>query len=79
MRLALLNIVAALLFCQTAAIRFYVKPNSKKCLKEEIHKNVVVTGSYEFFEMPGYMNSVHVSFCPSYALFMYCAVVTATV
>uniref|UniRef100_A0A915PLT4 Uncharacterized protein n=1 Tax=Setaria digitata TaxID=48799 RepID=A0A915PLT4_9BILA len=49
------------LISQTAGLRFYVRPNSKKCLKEEIHKNVVVTGSYEFADTAGYLSSVHVT------------------
>ncbi|VDN52916.1 unnamed protein product [Dracunculus medinensis] len=43
------------------AIRFYLPPNGRKCLKEEIHKNVVVTGEYEFSEGVGYQSSVHVT------------------
>ncbi|KAM3717007.1 Transmembrane emp24 domain-containing protein [Dirofilaria immitis] len=46
---------------QTTSLRFYVPPNGKKCLKEEIHKNVVVTGSYEFADTTGYITSVHVT------------------
>ncbi|MCP9264682.1 hypothetical protein DINM_022821 [Dirofilaria immitis] len=45
----------------TTSLRFYVPPNGKKCLKEEIHKNVVVTGSYEFADTTGYITSVHVT------------------
>lgn len=44
-----------------SAIRFNVPANNKKCLKEEIHKNVVVTGEYEFSEGIGYSGSVHVT------------------
>ncbi|XP_059174681.1 transmembrane emp24 domain-containing protein 10-like [Physella acuta] len=32
------------------AIRFYLSSNQKKCLREEIHKNVLVTGEYEVQE-----------------------------
>lgn len=49
------------LISHTASLRFYVPPNGKKCLKEEIHKNVVVTGSYEFADSTGHISSVHVS------------------
>lgn len=34
--------------------------NDKKCLKEEIHKNVVLTGEYEFTEAAGHTATVHV-------------------
>ncbi|VDL69427.1 unnamed protein product [Nippostrongylus brasiliensis] len=43
------------------AIRFNVPANQKKCMKEEIHKNIVVTGEYEFSEAIGYTGSVHVT------------------
>lgn len=51
-----------LLMAVTDAIRFNVPANNKKCLKEEIHKNIVVTGEYEFSEGVGYAGSVHVGF-----------------
>ncbi|KAJ1374069.1 hypothetical protein KIN20_036662 [Parelaphostrongylus tenuis] len=44
-----------------SALRFNVPANNKKCLKEEIHKNIVVTGEYEFSEGIGYSGSVHVT------------------
>ncbi|CAJ0589207.1 unnamed protein product [Cylicocyclus nassatus] len=43
------------------ALRFNVPANNKKCLKEEIHKNIVVTGEYEISEAAGYSASVHVT------------------
>uniref|UniRef100_A0A0N4Z0W1 GOLD domain-containing protein n=1 Tax=Parastrongyloides trichosuri TaxID=131310 RepID=A0A0N4Z0W1_PARTI len=42
-------------------LRFHVKPNDKKCLKEEIHKNVLVTGEYNLQEAIGYSTTVHVT------------------
>lgn len=45
----------------SSALRFFLAPNTKKCLKEEIHKNIVVTGDYELSEAPGQQASVHVS------------------
>ncbi|KAE9417808.1 hypothetical protein Angca_003228 [Angiostrongylus cantonensis] len=44
-----------------SGLRFNVPANNKKCLKEEIHKNVVVTGDYEFSGGIGYSGSVHVT------------------
>ncbi|CAB3398026.1 unnamed protein product [Caenorhabditis bovis] len=43
------------------ALRFYVGPKEKKCLKEEIHKNVVVSGEYEYSEGIQYTASIHVT------------------
>ncbi|XP_063801147.1 transmembrane emp24 domain-containing protein 10-like [Pseudophryne corroboree] len=39
-----------LLLHGAGAISFYLPPGSKKCLKEEIHKDVLVTGDYEVAE-----------------------------
>lgn len=45
-------------------LRFYVPVNDKRCLKEEIHKNVVLTGEYEISDAVGHTISVHVTFYP---------------
>lgn len=44
-----------MLLCLTLsdALRFHLSPNTRKCLKEEIHKGVLVTGEYELSENPG--------------------------
>ncbi|QQP32522.1 Transmembrane emp24 domain-containing protein 10, partial [Caligus rogercresseyi] len=34
-------------------LMFHLEPNSKKCLKEEINKDVLVSGEYEVTEIPG--------------------------
>uniref|UniRef100_A0A0M3I291 GOLD domain-containing protein n=1 Tax=Ascaris lumbricoides TaxID=6252 RepID=A0A0M3I291_ASCLU len=60
MNLSLLGVILVMFEC-SSALRFYVPANGKKCLKEEIHKNVVVTGEYELSEGNGYTSSVHVS------------------
>ncbi|OCT68165.1 hypothetical protein XELAEV_18039461mg [Xenopus laevis] len=47
----LLPVLLALLFCgYVRSISFSLPPNSRKCLREEIHKNVLVTGEYELSE-----------------------------
>ncbi|TKR86481.1 hypothetical protein L596_011068 [Steinernema carpocapsae] len=53
--------VLILLVGLSSALRFHVPANGKKCLKEEIHKNVVMTGEYELSEGIGYTSSVHVT------------------
>lgn len=50
-----------LLFADVESLRFFLAPNSKKCLKEEIRKNVVVTGEYEISDGAGQLMSIHVS------------------
>ena len=44
------------------SLMFHVKPNHKKCLREEIHKNVLVTGDYDISEAPGQKAFLRVSF-----------------
>lgn len=53
-------LLLACLHIVSNALRFYVPSNEKKCLKEEIHRNVVLTGEYELSEAVGSTASVHV-------------------
>ncbi|XP_011697128.1 PREDICTED: transmembrane emp24 domain-containing protein bai isoform X1 [Wasmannia auropunctata] len=46
-------LLAILLVAQVHGIMFYLEPNSHKCLKEEVHANVLVTGEYEISEAMG--------------------------
>jgi len=59
--ISLLVVLTAAMMHLSNALRFYVPPNGRKCLKEEIHKNVVVKGEYELVDAPGYTASVHVT------------------
>lgn len=42
-----------LCFSTLDALMFHLSPNQKKCLREEIHKDVLVTGDYELSDGPG--------------------------
>jgi hypothetical protein len=33
-------------------LMFNLEPNNRKCLKEEIHKGVLVTGEYDIAQQP---------------------------
>ena len=57
----LTSILLITLFPVADALRFYVAANEKKCLKEEIHKNVVLTGEYEISDAVGHTTTVHVN------------------
>ncbi|VDK46735.1 unnamed protein product [Anisakis simplex] len=61
MNLSLVGVLLGIFVECAWSLRFFVPPNGKKCVKEEIHKNVVVTGEYELSEGNGYTSSVHVS------------------
>jgi len=48
--LCTLPILILIAIHEVQSLRFFLSPNEKKCMKEEIHKNVVVTGEYEISE-----------------------------
>jgi hypothetical protein len=62
-------LIALILVNDANSLRFFLSPNVKKCLKEEIHKNVVVTGEYEFGDTPGQRASIHVTDTRGHTLF----------
>lgn len=47
-------LVGLLVMGPASGLRFFIPPNGRKCLKEEIHKNIVVKGEYELTEAPGH-------------------------
>jgi len=42
------------------SLMFQLPPNSQKCLREEVHKDVLVSGDYEITEVPGQVVDLHV-------------------
>ncbi|XP_056383493.1 transmembrane emp24 domain-containing protein 10-like [Hyla sarda] len=67
--LVLLLCSCALLPGYTGAISFYLPAGGKKCLKEEIHKDVLVTGEYEAGEVPGSITHLKVTDSAGHILF----------
>jgi hypothetical protein len=67
---AIALIVCLCLFGQLNAIRFYIQQNSKRCLKEELHKDVVVTGDYEVTDPAGHRIDLHVTDSKSHTALM---------
>ncbi|XP_073443719.1 transmembrane emp24 domain-containing protein 10 [Dendrobates tinctorius] len=51
--LLLLALLLPLLCGSVTAISFQLPPNGRKCLREEIHKDVLVTGEYDISEPHG--------------------------
>lgn len=45
--------IGALLFSEVNSLMFHLQPSGQKCLREEIHKDVLVSGDYEITEVPG--------------------------
>lgn len=62
----------ALLVCLSLAllpgpvhlISFSVVPDVRKCLREEVHKDVLVVGEYKFSDVVGQRTDVLVRFLP---------------
>ncbi|KAK3093514.1 hypothetical protein FSP39_016656 [Pinctada imbricata] len=56
-------------FLSIDALMFHLSPNQKKCLKEEIHKDVLVTGEYELSDAPGQKTHLVVTDSKSHILY----------
>ena len=57
-----LSVVLALaLVSQVFGLMMDLPPNGRKCLREEVHKDVLVTGEFEMSEVPGQRTDLIVS------------------
>lgn len=65
----ILFVVFTILLVGADALMFHLSPSQKKCLKEEIHKDVLVTGDYELSEAPGQKTSILVTDSKSHVLY----------
>jgi len=43
------------------SLKFFIQPNAPKCVKQEIHKGVVVTGEYDLTDSPNSKTSLKVT------------------
>lgn len=50
-----------LFISEISALSFMLPQNTRKCLMEEIHKDVLVTGEYKLSPAPGHKTSLKVS------------------
>uniref|UniRef100_A0AAY4BP09 GOLD domain-containing protein n=1 Tax=Denticeps clupeoides TaxID=299321 RepID=A0AAY4BP09_9TELE len=57
------------LFEPAGSITFYLPVNSRRCLREEIHKDVLVTGEYQISEAPNTRNSLQIKDSSSHMLY----------
>lgn len=48
------------LISEVNSLMFHLQPSAQKCLREEIHKDVLVSGDYEITEVPGQTVDLHV-------------------
>ena len=49
----ILLLLCSCLYVSVDSVMFFLEANARKCLAEEIRKDVLVTGEYEVTEMPG--------------------------
>jgi len=56
-----LIILLGLLLPSADLLMFHLSPDKKKCLKEEIHKDVLVTGEYNLSDAPGQKTNLQVT------------------
>ena len=60
MRVNFSFLLALMFVAQIDSLMFYLPANSKKCLKEEIHKDVLVKGDYHLTEIVGHHTKLEV-------------------
>lgn len=46
-------LLATCIIIQVQGIMFYLEPNAQKCLKEELHAHILVSGEYDVTEVAG--------------------------
>lgn len=60
-RITLAILVVVCIFSSATSIRFDLQPNSKKCLKEEMRKNLLAVGEYEVSSLAGTNVDLHIT------------------
>lgn len=60
-QVAVVVVVVAAAAAGVEGIMFHLQPNTQKCFKEEIHKNVLVSGEYEVQEAQGQKVDIQVT------------------
>ena len=61
MRVLLVLLVICVSIRQIWSISFHLDPDSRKCIREEVHKDVLVVGDYEVEELPSQKTNIEVS------------------
>ncbi|XP_064488882.1 transmembrane emp24 domain-containing protein bai-like [Ornithodoros turicata] len=69
MYLCALITLLALSLSTVDCLRFSLKPNSKRCLKEEVLKGVLVTGEYMLGDAPGHRTDIMVTDTNAHTLY----------
>uniref|UniRef100_A0A671S2N4 Transmembrane protein Tmp21-like n=1 Tax=Sinocyclocheilus anshuiensis TaxID=1608454 RepID=A0A671S2N4_9TELE len=71
-RFRVLSLSLSLLFVvqSVVSISFYLPVRSRKCLREEIHKDVLVTGEYEIIEQPNTKTNLKITDSSGHILYV---------
>lgn len=76
-KMANLNLIVNLMFIiclmplSIQCLRFHLQPNTKRCLKEEMRKDVLVTGDYQLSDSPGVRTDLLVCFHTTFLFLMW--------
>ncbi|XP_045594139.1 transmembrane emp24 domain-containing protein bai [Procambarus clarkii] len=54
-------VMVGVLVTAADGVMFHLQPNTQKCLREEIHKDVLVSGEYDIQESPGQKVDIQVT------------------
>uniref|UniRef100_A0A673ZHX1 Transmembrane emp24 domain-containing protein 10-like n=1 Tax=Salmo trutta TaxID=8032 RepID=A0A673ZHX1_SALTR len=68
-RFCVLLILVSVIFDSTFSITFYLPVNLRKCLREEIHKDVLVTGEYEVSDQPNAKTNLKITDSSGHTLY----------
>ena len=55
-------VLTVILLQTVSGLRFHLPANDKRCLKEEMRKDVMLTGDFELSDSPGVRTDLTVSF-----------------
>ena len=68
---AVLTLLVVYLTCvsQIESLMFYLPANTRKCLKEEIHKDILVKGEFEITEIAGHQTKLEVTDSKNHILY----------
>lgn len=61
MRLGAVAFLAVLCIYSVRGISFHITPDERKCIREEVHKDVLVVGEYKLSEVPDQRTDLLVS------------------
>ena len=64
-------LLAILLYDQVHSLSFRLNPGEKKCINEEVHKDVLVVGEYKLSDVPGQRTNLVVSLRVSIVYWLY--------